>query len=201
MKVNTVNVIEYVNDAVLSVRSFIDDEGDDRVKRESNAEAKQKAIEWYRNITLENGYNFSEGAADSLKEMIKHFGGKIKDYEIDFYNNSHSFIQLDMPDMEEAEIKNLLDTLGTYNPDTLKGHGDCVLTGVCFDEDVIDGFRMEWHKGERDLNKLMQAGFKTWLKACQSDAQSQLEDEYIIETIQVNEYEFTSDGKRFVVKG
>ena len=63
-----------------------------------------------------------------------------------------------------------------------------------------DGFRQEWHKGERNLDKLMQAWFETWLEDCQSDAASQLEDDYIIDAIRGNDYEFTADGSRFVMK-
>ena len=40
MKVNTVNVIEYVNDAVLSIRSFVDDDvGEGGGEGNSEAEA------------------------------------------------------------------------------------------------------------------------------------------------------------------
>ena len=166
---------------------------------ELSKEAKEKAIEQYREWSAEDGYSWSDEAIESLKALATRFGGKVEDYSIDFFNNSHSSVEFDMPEMEPAEIKERLDKLGSFNPDTLKGNGDCVLTGVCFDEDVIDGFREEWHKGERNLDKLMQAGFETWLKDCQSDAKSQLEDEYIIDTIRANEYRFTADGKRFVV--
>lgn len=162
---------------------------------ELNDQAKQKAMEWYRLMT---SYSWSQEAIDSLNKMTERFGGKIKDYSIDFYDNSYSSIDFDMPEMEEAEIKEILDTLGNFNPDTLKGLGDCVLTGVCFDEAVIDGFRQAWYKGERNLDKLMQAGFKTWLEDCQSDALSQLEDEQVAESIRANEYDFTIEGKRFI---
>jgi hypothetical protein len=64
------------------------------------------------------------------------------------------------------------------------------LTGYCADENAIDGFRKAWHAGERDLEKLMDAAFDSWLADAQADAQWQMKDEQVDESI-------TADGKRF----
>ena len=48
--------------------------------------------------------------------------------------------------------------------------------------------------GERDLGKLMQAAFRQWLKACQSDCEWQYGDEQFSETCDANGYWFTKDG-------
>jgi len=132
--------------------------------------------------------------------LAAHFNGKMKRYEIDWFNSGYSFADFEMPEMEAEEIELRLGKLGDFNPETLRGHGSCVLTGYCADEDAIDGFREAWHKGERDLEKLMDSAFKTWLAAAQTDAEYQNSDEQIAETISANEYEFTEDGKRFVDK-
>lgn len=160
--------------------------------------AKERAREWYRNGTASNeGYSWADDAIASLKALAEHFGGKLSEYSIDFFNCSHSDASFDMPELDHYDIATRLTALGSFNPETLCGHGDCKLTGYCADEDAIDGFRKAWHAGERDLGKLMKAAFDTWLKAAQADCEYQFGDEQIAETIRANEYTFTEDGKRF----
>ena len=71
-----------------------------------------------------------------------------------------------MPLHDAGEIRVMLKKLGTYNRRTLKGNGNCVLTGVCYDEDCIDGFRFAFIRKwvERDINALLQAAFDSFLK-------------------------------------
>jgi hypothetical protein len=158
---------------------------------ELSEKAKDRAKQEYATLF---GYAWSEEALESLKELTKHFGGRIKDYNIDYFESSHSSAEFDMPDMEEDEIKELLDELGDYNPETLKGNGDCKLTGYCADEDAIDGFRRAFHEGERNLEALMDAAFDSWLKACQSDCEAFYSDEDFGEHCEANDYEFYEDG-------
>lgn len=100
-----------------------------------------------------------------------------------------------MPELEESDIADRLAKLGTFDPITLRGHGKCLLTGYCGDENAIDGFRKAWLGGERDLNKLMQAAFREWLEDGQADCEAQYEDENFSEHCEANEYEFTEEGK------
>jgi hypothetical protein len=141
-----------------------------------------------------NGYCFAEDAFASLKALAEHFEGKLKGYSVDFFNTSHSTASFDMPEMDRDTIAAKLAELGTYNAETLRGNGDCVLTGYCADEDAIDGFRIAFKGGESDLGKLMQAGFETWLKAAQSDAEAQYTDENFGEFADANGYEYFEDG-------
>lgn len=160
---------------------------------ELNDAAKEKARDWWRDGS---DYAWGDDAIKSIEELAKHFGGKMKDWSIDWANSSYSSARFEMPEMESELILNLLGQLGTYNPETLKGNGDCKLTGYCADEDAIDGFRKAFHAGERDLEKLMQAAFDTWLESAQSDYEYQNSDEQVGETILANEYTFTETGKR-----
>ncbi len=158
--------------------------------------AKQRAKDDYARY---EPYMHSDEALDSLKKLAEYFGGKLSNYCIDWFDSSPSDASFKMPDdLEEEEIKRRLDNLGGYNPDTLMGNGECLLTGVCTDENAIDGFRKAWHAGERDLDKLMQAAFKQWLKDCQEDCNWFYEDENFAEHCEANEYEFYEDGKMFV---
>jgi hypothetical protein len=149
--------------------------------------AKQKYAELF-------GYVFADEALASLKTLAERFNGKLTNYSIDWCNSSYSSATFDMPETEEGEIAATLAELGTYNPETLKGNGDCVLTGYCADEDAIDGLQQAWHNGERDLDTLMQAAFKTWLKAAQGDNEAFYEDDEFSEHSDANEYEYYQDG-------
>ena len=164
------------------------DELDDR--------AKEKARDWFR-----EGFEFpwADECLQSLKALAEHFNGKVKDYSIDWFNSSYSSARFDMPEMEAGKIESRMADLGTFNPKTLKGHGDCKLTGYCADESAIDGFRKAWYDGERDLEKLMNAAFSSWLKDAQTDAQSLMEDESVDDSITANGYLFTKEGKRTIV--
>lgn len=162
------------------------------------SELSDKAKEVARQADAEaNGFVFSEEYIESLKKLALHFNGKLGRYGIDWFNGSHSYASFDMPEMEKEEIEKLLGELGSFNPETLKGNGSCVLTGCGSDEDAIDGFRIAFHGGETDLEKLMQAAFKTWLKAGQSECEAHYSDEGFGETADANDYEFLEDGSRY----
>lgn len=159
---------------------------------ELSDEAKEKVV----SNLMEHGYSWDSEAIESLEALAEHFNGKLENYSIDFFNSSPSSAKFSMPEMDCETIQKKLNELGTFNPDTLKGYGDCKLTGVCFDENAIDGFRKEFMtKNETNLNKLMQAAFQEWLKICQEDCEYQFSNEAIQETCEANEYEFLKDGR------
>ena len=160
---------------------------------ELSANAKEAAKQDYASHW---GYAFADEALASLKALAEHFGGKLTNYNIDWTDSSHSSAKFDLSYLDEAEIADKLAELGTFNPETLKGTGECKLTGYCADEDAIDGFRIAWHNGERDIDKLMQAAFKTWLKAAQEDNQAFYEDDEFSEHADANQMEFYQDGNR-----
>lgn len=141
------------------------------------------------------GYSWASEAMESIQGLARHFGGQMDDWEIDWFNCSQSFAHFDMPEMDREEIAALLGELGTYNPETLKGNGDCKLTGYCLDEDAIDGFRAAFMAGESDLRKLMDAAFDTWLKAAQADCEGEYSDEQFAENCEANGYGFYENGE------
>lgn len=143
---------------------------------------------------MHNGYNSSDEAIDSLNAIAEHFGGKVLDYQVDFFGSTYSSCKFDMAGTDDDEVEELLDELGSYNPDTLKGHGECKLTGTWSDEPLIDGFRKAWFDGERDIYRLMDKAFDSWFKVCQEDCEYQYSDEAMSENCEANEYEFYEDG-------
>ncbi len=161
---------------------------------ELSDEAKDKAIEQFM---INDDFPQGQEALDSIKALAAHFGGKMYDWNIDWANSSYSDAKFDMPeDMDPKDIYAKLKALGTFNRRTLRGHGDCALTGVCYDETAIDGFRWAWYREkERDLNVLMQAAFRSWLKAIHEEFDYQHTHEAFRETCEANDYEFTEDGE------
>jgi len=160
--------------------------------------AQERARREYESLF---GYAHADEALETIRELAKHFGGTVTDFEIDWSGAcSHSSMKFDMPDsddMDESEIERRLSLLGAFNPETLKGHGDCVLTGVCYDEDAIDGFRAAWMSGKRDLPALMQAAFYSLLAQCHSEHRAFYDDEEgeFREHCEANGYEFYESGK------
>jgi hypothetical protein len=157
---------------------------------ELSDEAKQKAKYDY---AADCGYSWGDEAFESLKALAAHFDGKLKDWSIDYFGGP-SHCSFDMPEMSPKDIRAKLKELGTYNKQTGRGNGDCKLTGVCFDEDCIDGFRLAFRAGERDLTELMDAAFDSWLKTVQADCEYQYSDEAFQEHCEANGYEFEEDG-------
>ncbi len=160
---------------------------------ELSDKAKEKALQDNFNT---DEYFWGKDAIKSLRKFVGYFNGELSDWNIDFLEPYRNSWRLDLPDdMEEDDIKDLLFSLGSFNPDTLKGKGDCKLTGYCADEDLIDGFRIAWFNGERDLRELIEAGISTWEIAVKKDCEYQFSEECFAETAEANDYEFTEDGK------
>jgi len=159
---------------------------------ELSEDAKQNAKNKHAELF---GYSWGTEALESIGKLAEHFGGKVTRYSIDWFRGSHSSMLFEMPEMEPEEISARLAKLGTFDPETLKGHGDCALTGYSADEDAIDGFRKAFLKdGEKDLDALMGAAFNSWLDAGQADCEDQYTDEAFQETAESNEWMFEEDG-------
>ena len=158
---------------------------------ELSDEAKERAKQEYASAC---GYSWSTEALDSLKALARHFGGELSDWSIDWFGGPSS-ASFDMPEMDRDEIAAELAKLGEYNPETLKGIGDCKLTGYCADESAIDGFRVAFVAGESDLVALMDAAFDAWIKDAQSDCKWQFSDEAFGEHCDANGYEFDERGE------
>ena len=164
---------------------------------ELSKEAQQKAVE---SNAANAEYFWSDDAIKSLAKFAEHFGAKLSRYEIDWTGSySYSFAAFDTDGIEftQDELKGRIESMGTYNSETLRGYGECKFTGYCADEDAADGARMAYFKGERDINTILQAGFEKWLESGKSDYEGQLSFEQYAEHCEANNLEFTADGKLF----
>jgi hypothetical protein len=153
--------------------------------------AKERAKDHFR----EDGFRSDHEAMKSITALAEHFDGKIDDWSIDWTGGSYSRMTFDMPELSGREIKRRLQSLGRYNRRTGRGIGDCKLTGWCWDESCIDGFRKAFRGGERDVNKLMEAAFRELLKDTENEYEGSFEDANFAEWMDGNEYEFYENGE------
>lgn len=170
---------------------------------ELGKEAKEKALENWR---YNNEYFWADDAIKSLEKFAEHFDSKLKDYSID-WNNAHGCsVKFETPYSSDEIyevgdffgknwLRDRIKAMGTYNKKTLRGDGECVFTGVCFDEDAADGARKAYYEGSRDLENILMAGYETWIKSCVSDYEYQQTEEFYADHADANNYEFTKDGK------
>jgi hypothetical protein len=170
-------------------------------------ELEECAQDKVREMFMEE-YNWAGEAMDSLKALAAHFGGRLADWSIDWADYNRSSAKFDMPEMGYAEARELMEQLGSYNPQTLKGNGDCKLTGVCHDEDAIDGAR-QWLYAQPlppapeddeddetiDLGEMMDEAFDSWMRACSRDYESQGDDEQVRDSCEANDYWFYANGR------
>lgn len=163
---------------------------------ELSEKAKQTALD-----TWSEGREYfgSSDAINSLQKFAEHFNCELKNYSIDFLNSSPSSVSFDCPDDQptKTELKKLITSMGSYNRETFKGHGDCKFTGYCLDEDAADGARLAFFAGERNLKEILMAGYKSWYKAANADAEHQFSIEGFAEHCEGNDYIFDETGKRY----
>jgi hypothetical protein len=160
---------------------------------ELSDKAKERAKNDYMGVF---GFSWGDEYLDSLRALAKHFNSELVDWEIDWFGMDRSYVKFEVPsDFEDINIYEKLAELGTFNPEALRGDGDCKLTGVCSDEAAIDGLRVAVVRGERDVNALLQAAFEEWITAARRDCEDEYSDKQFSETSDANDWWYTEDGK------
>jgi hypothetical protein len=150
------------------------------------------------------GFSSDEEYLESLQVFAETFDARLYDYAIDWFGGTHSWAQFigkggrlqnELPELTREEIAARLERLGAYDPETLRGTGECKLTGYCADESALDGFRKAFFAGASDLKTLLEAGFRSWLEDAQNEAEGQYEDKNFGEHCEINDYEFNEKGE------
>lgn len=149
--------------------------------------AKATARGWFR---AGYDYHWGDDALASLKAFASHFDATLRDWSIVWGNSSYSSAKFALSDNETEETW-LADKIAE-----LKHDGSCQFTGYCADDDCNEGAVKAYAGGEKDLNKILQAGFDFWLKSAQADYAANMVDDAVEETIISNDYEFYENGKR-----
>lgn len=183
---------------------------------ELNDEAKEKARQWYREGSASDTNSMDE-VVDSLKSLFKAASIKLTDWSIGAYNQ-HNYVTFDMGDAGELSGPRALTWLENnlfaglrmtsqeykqkrkeylsygelYRPGKVR---PCPLTGVYYDEDLLDALREAVKLGDT-LGDAFRGLADTAGNLIEKEYEYKNEDEQIDDTIRANEYEFTVDGER-----
>lgn len=183
---------------------------------ELSEEAKEKAREWIRETNNQDSYPLDE-MMGSLKALFEAAHLAIRDYSIGGYNRDN-YVKFDMVETTKeltgkraiAWLENNLISGLRITPSQFKAkqkaymsYGDayrigkvkpCPLTGVCYDEDLLEALQKAVKDGET-LNDAVKSLADVVGNMAKKEYEYQNEDEQIDETIRSNDYEFTVDGK------
>ena len=178
--------------------------------------AKERAREWFNESTQADSYPADE-ICDSLKALFKACSGiKLTDWSIGGY--SHSYVRISFDQEAVGDFtggracawleNNLLGDLRLpfrgpkrweyakygehYRPRIIK---PCPFTGVCYDDDFLDELRKDVASGSTLRDAFKGLADRAW-RIIEDEYESRQTVEYIEEMIEVNEYEFTKEGKR-----
>lgn len=184
---------------------------------ELSDDAKQIAIEQWRNDTAADPIAWQDELLYSFKAVFKTASVTLKDYELSLCSYSSVKIEMDQEvyDLTGARAlawleNNFLSKLRVTRAEYLKNRKDyfrygyrvgkikdCPLTGYCADESFIDALIESIKTGDclGDAFKLRMP--ETYVKLLQAEYDDQNSDEYISETLEVNEYEFLETGKMY----
>jgi len=141
-------------------------------------------------------YKFSE-ASDELKDKIRDdFSSDIYEHHMDeriatlkelaeLLNGRLDHSLSCVPD--SGEFITITPNYGDLNFEALKGLDleNCPLTGVCYDCDVLENL---------NANNLQDI-LNNYIDCIHNEYNSMLQDDYLSNLCEVNEYEFTDDGK------
>jgi len=144
---------------------------------ELSEKAKETVLENYRSSGVD--YVWMDEYKDSLSAFADYFGVKIKDYSIS--TCSYSYIKCDAEN-------------GNFRGKKLSSFDrDYIPTGFCADCDLWMSF-YDSFKQSGDAKSAFDDAIDSFVKAWVNDMEHQESDEYIIENIEANEYEFTENG-------
>jgi len=192
---------------------------------ELSNEAKEKAIQWYRNGNDDDSF-YADEIIDSVKEVAELFdlkfgweytdirtghiddnilqlqGVRLYKYIVNNYYNTlferKTYFFCRMPDGSK-KFNCVGQNVGKYTSKCQWVIASCPLTGMCYDMDILQPVYNFLKKPDtsttfEDLISGIESAIQ---KTFDSNEEWINSDEYITETIEANEYEFTKEGNRF----
>ena len=145
---------------------------------ELNDTAKEKAREWYRE---DLDYPWFSEAIGSIRAFVKHFGAELKDWQIGS-GSGRDYIKTDATNENFRGVK-LKDI-----------HKDYMPTGYCLDADLWGEFYRVFEK-TGDAKYAFEQALEEAISGIQRDIDYQHSDECIDETLRINDYKFTEEGR------
>lgn len=183
--------------------------------------AKEEARDWYRSIDTEIAW--SRENRESMEAFAGIFPIKVIDWS---YGDRSSGVRFRIEDENVEGLKGLrlhrwlmnnvhhkiyqgkyYSTAGDYvdgkytykkRHSNVQLESSCPFTGYCMDDTLLDPIHafLKAPSVAMTLKELLDDCFDAWVKACEAEIEYQNSDEAVDETIRVNEYTFTADGKR-----
>lgn len=150
-------------------------------------DVKEKVLDNYR-YTMD--FFWTHENEESFKEFGDWIGGLV-DWSVGAYTYSRASCKLNWYDWTRGGF----DTLAWLKENL--SEKECPFTGYYMDEMILKPIRefMEKPDKHQDLQDLADRCADAFWRAYQEDLEFQLSDEYIIDMIEANEWEFTKDGE------
>lgn len=186
--------------------------------KELEDEVRERAISDYKSVIDETFWDGASEIFDSYKACLDSLGVDLVNYSLGVYDRG-TFAKLDINDnikelagarafawLENNFLKDLRITRAEYlknrknyfkyGSDYRIGHvKPCALTGVCYDEAFIESLIKEIKEGstlEDAFNNLLYV----CIKLLENESDYRSSEEYIIEELEANDYQFTEKGMR-----
>ena len=168
--------------------------------KEKFPDSYKLAIEKYRNDSYEYESPFVGEIFDSLKKILSESGISLKDWDIGAYGYNRINIEFSneetkilsggraMAWLENNLLLKLRDKMGKLK--------SCPFTGICYDDILIENLILNVKKGMYLHDAYCTLAYDCG-KLIREEIEFENKEENIFETLEVNDYEFTSNGKMF----
>ena len=122
---------------------------------------------------------------ETLRALAKYCNATLN-YSISCVPDRSEFITIVCPSDARNDINRILKEL-------FQETDSCPLTGVCYDDDLIDDIK----KGGATIKSLQDA-LNKYIESIHSEYDSMLDDDYLSDHCEANEYEFYENGEMYV---
>lgn len=139
--------------------------------------AKERARDWWR---ADVDFAWSNESRESIQAFCKHFGVTLKDWSVGAYSPIDYTTNAEQRHFRGMRLRDF--------------DRDAMPTGYCLDCSLWMTFYDEFKRtgdAKAAFNEALHAGFKDW----RADMESQLEDDYIDEHLEINGFEFDENGE------
>jgi len=182
---------------------------------ELSEKAKEKAIENYRSKNYEI-FNANE-IFESLKTLFEVCNGvRLNDYSLGEYNSyldiqfnrdevgelsekralawieNNLLCELRIPDGIHAKYRDYMRYGQYYRANMIQ---PCPFTGICYDEDFLQSLLKDIKEGST-LKEAFEGLASEYQRIINNEIEYQNSEAYIVEHMEVNEYEFTEEGEQ-----
>ena len=140
------------------------------------------------NWICDNWHDLGEFALSDMIESLKAFAdtiGATVSYSLSIVPDRQEYVQFNFASDIEPSLESVLSRFDLS--------GNCPLTGVCYDENILDAFR---NCRETDsLREVINEVQANVLRALHNEGEYLYSDEGLFELCAANEYEFTESGE------